>query len=91
MSKRVLAAALAAALLAATAAAGPVLAQAQPAQPSGAAAQPAKPSDARAAVRERQKKCGVEWKEAKAAGKVEKGMTWPKFWSECNARLKASG
>ena len=31
------------------------------------------------AMHERQKKCGAEWKEAKAAGKVEKGMTWPKF------------
>ena len=41
------------------------------------------------AARERQRQCGQEWKEAKAAGKVEKGMTWPKFWSACNTRLKA--
>ena len=34
------------------------------------------------------KKCGAEWKEAKAAGKVEKGMKWPQFWSACNKRLK---
>jgi hypothetical protein len=40
------------------------------------------------AARERQKKCGAEWREAKKAGKVEKGMTWPKYWSRCNARLK---
>jgi Ni/Co efflux regulator RcnB len=39
------------------------------------------------AARERQKQCGVEWKEAKAAGKT-KGQTWPKFWSACNKRLK---
>jgi len=32
-----------------------------------------------AAARERQKKCGAKWKEAKAAGKVEKGMTWPEM------------
>jgi len=32
-----------------------------------------------AAARERQKNCGAEWKEAKAAGKVEKGMTWPEM------------
>ncbi|MFN3349174.1 hypothetical protein [Pseudorhodoplanes sp.] len=49
----------------------------------------AKASAARAAVKDRQKQCGAEWREAKAAGKTEKGMTWPKFWSACNARLKA--
>ena len=48
------------------------------------------PSAGQAAMRERQKKCAAEWKEAKAAGKVEKGMTWPKFWSACNKRLKAA-
>jgi hypothetical protein len=48
----------------------------------------AKTSAATAAMRERQKKCGVEWKEAKAGGKVEKGTTWPKYWSACNKRLK---
>ena len=47
-------------------------------------------SPAVAAMRERQKKCGAEWKEAKAAGKVEKGMKWPKYWSACNKRLKAA-
>jgi hypothetical protein len=49
------------------------------------------PSGGLAAARERQKKCGAEWKQAKAAGKVEKGMTWPKFWSACNKRLKTAG
>jgi hypothetical protein len=52
-----------------------------------ATAKPA-PSGGRAAMLERQKKCGVEWREAKAGGKVEKGMTWPKIWSACNTRLK---
>ena len=42
------------------------------------------------AARERQKKCGAEWKEAKAAGKIEKGTTWPKYWSACNKRLKSA-
>ena len=32
------------------------------------------------AMRERQRK------EAKAAGKVEKGQKWPQFWSACNKR-----
>jgi len=48
------------------------------------------PSPAQAAMRERQRKCGAEWKEAKAAGKIEKGQTWPKFWSACNKRLKGA-
>lgn len=41
------------------------------------------------AASERRKKCGVEWKEAKAAGKTD-GLKWPKFYSQCNARLKGS-
>jgi hypothetical protein len=49
------------------------------------------PSPGVAAMRERQKKCGAEWRAAKAAGKIEKGMTWPKYWSACNKRLKAAG
>jgi hypothetical protein len=52
----------------------------------------AKPlSPAQQAMRERQRKCGAEWKAAKAAGKIEKGTTWPKYWSACNKRLKAGG
>jgi hypothetical protein len=49
----------------------------------------AKASAERTAGRERQKQCGAEWRAAKKAGKIEKTMTWPKFWSECNTRLKA--
>lgn len=52
---------------------------------------PAAATGGRAAALERQRKCGAEWKEAKAAGKIEKGKTWPKYWSECNKRLKAAG
>lgn len=48
------------------------------------------PSAGQLATRERQKKCGAEWKEAKAANKLEKGTTWPKFWSACNKRLKSA-
>jgi hypothetical protein len=57
---------------------------------AGLAQSPSKkaPSAAQSALRERQQKCGAEWKEAKAAGKVEPGMKWPKFWSACNTRLK---
>lgn len=49
------------------------------------------PTPAQLAFRARQKKCGAEWKAAKAAGKVEKGMKWPQFWSACNKRLKSGG
>ncbi len=66
-----------------------------PAPATAPAAAPAKKDTSKtttavAAMRERQKKCGVEWKAAKAAGKVEKGMTWPKYWNACNKRLKAA-
>lgn len=47
------------------------------------------PTPGQLAMRERQKKCAAEWKQLKADGKVQPGMTWPKFWSECNKRLKA--
>jgi uncharacterized protein with LGFP repeats len=42
------------------------------------------------AASEQRKKCGAEWKEAKAAGKVADGLRWPKFYSQCNARLKGN-
>lgn len=48
------------------------------------------PSAGQLAARERQKKCAAEWKDAKASGKTEKGSSWPKFWSDCNKRLKAA-
>jgi hypothetical protein len=42
------------------------------------------------ALRERQRKCSAEWKSAKSAGTLEKGLRWPKFWSQCNGRLKGN-
>jgi hypothetical protein len=45
------------------------------------------PSVNQMAARERQRKCAAEWKDAKAAGKTG-GLKWPKYWSQCNARLK---
>ena len=68
------------------------VAQTTPATSTPAVTTTKKPaSGGLAAARERQKKCGAEWKEAKKAGKVEKGMTWPKYWSACNKRLKSAG
>ena len=46
------------------------------------------PTAAQLAARERMTKCSAEWKDAKAGGKLAKDAKWPKFWSECNARLK---
>jgi hypothetical protein len=82
MIKHLGAAAFVAALLTLTAA-SPVMAQAKR---TGVAK--SQPSAGQLAMRERQKKCGAEWKEAKAAGKIEKGMKWPQYWSACNKRLK---
>jgi Ni/Co efflux regulator RcnB len=48
-------------------------------------------TEAQKAAQERQRKCAQEWKQARAAKKVEKGMTWPKFNAACQKRLKASG
>ncbi|WP_134498791.1 hypothetical protein [Microvirga pakistanensis] len=46
------------------------------------------PTAAQLAARERLTKCSAEWKQAKAGGKLEPGMKWPKFWSACNTRMK---
>lgn len=54
----------------------------------------AKPAPAPAAAastgKSRQAQCSEEWQAAKAAGKVPKDQTWPKFYSECNARLSGT-
>lgn len=97
LSIKSVAGALCAAVLAAGLIASPLSlagASAQSATPAATAkpAKPKKPPTAgQLAARERAKKCGAEWKAAKAAGKTEKGETWPKYWSACNKRLKAAG
>jgi hypothetical protein len=94
MSKALFAALLAAGLIAA-----PLPALTQPAaapttQPTAPEKKQAKtkkpPTPGQLAARERLKKYAAEWKEAKAAGKIEKGMKWTKYWSACNKRLKAA-
>ena len=90
-ASRSMARALCMAMLAAGLFAAPVTTQS--ATPAAAAkpAKPKKPPTAgQLAARERAKKCGAEWKAAKAAGKTEKGETWPKYWSACNKRLKSA-
>ena len=69
MHKIIIAALLACGLLAAPL---PPLAQNATAQTETKAKKP--PTAAQLAERERIKKCGKEWKEAKTAGKIEKGM-----------------
>jgi hypothetical protein len=92
-SKALFAALLAAALIAAPLPALLQTAAAQTAQPADQKQAKAKkpPTAAQLAERERIKKCGEECKAAKAAGKVEKGMKWPQYWSACNKRLKGGG
>jgi hypothetical protein len=46
-------------------------------------------SEGQLAARERQKKCGVEWKALKESGK-QGDQKWPQFWSACNKRLKGA-
>lgn len=65
-------------------------AQQQASAPDKNAKPKKEPSAGQLAARERQKKCAAEWKETKAAGKVEKDATWPKYWSACNKRLKSA-
>ncbi len=45
----------------------------------------------RQAMIERERACGKEWRENKAAGKIPAGQKWPQYWSECNKRMKAQG
>src|ERR1700730_1860200 len=45
----------------------------------------------REAMVARERACGKDWKADKTAGKIPQGMTWPKYWSECNTRKKAEG
>jgi len=70
--------------------AAPAPAAAPAATPASAAAKPAKPVSAgQAAAHDRQKQCGAEWKAKKAEiRKTDPKATWPKFWSDCNKRLK---
>jgi hypothetical protein len=84
MLKIVFALAISAVVLFSPTATTPAFAAADP-----PAAAKKEPTPGQIAFRERQKKCAAEWHEAKANNKIPAGMTWPKFWSACNKRLKA--
>ena len=94
MSKALFAALLAAGLIAAPLAALAPNAAAQTTAPTPEKKQAKTkkpPTPGQLAARERPRKCAAEWKEAKAASEIEKGMKWPKYWSACNKRLKTAG
>jgi hypothetical protein len=92
MTKHLIAVAIAAAFLAAAATASPTWSQNLQAATgaSAKAGKSTKASSGRDAMHARQKQCGAEWRAAKAAGTIQKGMKWPKYWSDCNKRLKAA-
>ncbi len=46
-------------------------------------------SDDRASMFERERKCGAEWRAAKAAGAIPDGTTWPIYLSNCDKKLQA--
>ena len=49
-------------------------------------------SAGRAAFVTRERQCGSEWRANKASLVAQTpGLTWPKYLSQCNTRLKASG
>ena len=70
----------------------PAAAAPAPAAPAPAATTAEKKpvSGGRQAMYTRERACGKEWKEAKAAGKTA-GQKWPQFWSACDKRKKAEG
>ncbi len=59
--------------------AGPTLAQ-------GLAAK--EPTVTQNAARERQKKCGAQWRGLSATEKTAQGPKWPQYFSKCVKRLK---
>jgi hypothetical protein len=60
--------------------------------PATTTAKPAPTGSAgRQAMIARERACGAEWKADKAAGKIQAGMKWPQYWSDCDKRKKAQG
>jgi len=66
-------------------------ATAKPPAPKSTSTPATKPTGGRAAEVARERACGKDWKADKAAKKIPQGMTWPKYWSECDKRKKAEG
>ncbi|GJE51533.1 hypothetical protein GOFOIKOB_4593 [Methylobacterium tardum] len=66
----------------------PATSEAPAASPAAPAAK--QPSPGQTAARDRQKKCGAEWRGLTDAQKTAQGPKWPQFWSKCNKRLKGN-
>lgn len=76
-------------LLAAVVLAAPLLlAQAATARETPKEQTAKEPSVAQSAARERQKKCGAEWRALSATEKTAQGPKWPQYYSKCVKRLK---
>lgn len=76
-------------LLAAVVLAAPLLlAQAATAREATKESTAKEPSVAQSAARERQKKCGAEWRALSATEKTAQGPKWPQYYSKCVKRLK---
>jgi hypothetical protein len=75
--------------------AAPATAAPAPAATPAPATTTAKPAPTGSAGRQamiaRERACGAEWKADKAAGKIQAGMKWPQYWSDCDKRKKAQG
>lgn len=73
-------------------AANPLKASTPPAEAPNAAPAATPAKDTAAALKERQKKCAADWKaNKKSLLKADPKLTWPKFWSGCNKKLKDAG
>jgi hypothetical protein len=60
-----------------------------PSATAPSATTPAKePTISQTAARERQKKCGAEWRGLSATEKASQGPKWPQYFSKCVKRLK---
>ncbi|AWN42428.1 hypothetical protein U8607_17240 [Methylobacterium durans] len=67
----------------------PALAREAPAAKPSAAEPAAKEiTPGQSAARERQKKCGAEWRGLSATEKAAQGPKWPQYFSKCVKRLK---
>ena len=75
------------------AAPAPTAATAPAAVPKTATAPATAPATGgRAAMLQRERACGAEWKAQKVElRKTNPTLKWPQFWSQCNTRLKAAG
>lgn len=68
--------------------AGSLVAGGALAQGAAAPKEAKEPSVGQSAARERQKKCGAEWRALSVSDKAAQGPKWPQYYSKCVKRLK---